>query len=489
MLQTAAASRFSTILALFMSHITRRSLFAAAGLPMIACKARPAGIRIEEIRFDYEDYHYRAPMKFGGVAVDRATVLNVHSTVSTAAGKRAHGFGSMPLSNPWAFPSRTMPYERTLEAMKNLASRIAPITGTCGLRGHPIDLNVELEPEYLKAAAQVSEQMRLDRPIPKLATLVTASAFDAAIHDAFGKLHNRSCYRTYGPEFMPYDLSRYLGPDFKGEYLDRYIAAAPKPRMPFYHLVGAADPIFESDIKQRLNDGLPETLAEWIVYNGLTHIKIKLNGDDLAWDLERVVNVERSAAETQRKRSVSNWVYSLDFNERCPNVEYLLSFLRRLKEQTPEGYERIQYIEQPTSRDLKADRQNVMHAAARMKPIVIDESLTDLENLLLSREMGYTGAALKACKQQSQAVLMAAAGIKYKMFLCVQDLACPGASLVHSAGLAAHVPGVAAIESNSGQYLPAANKGWEDRFPGIFKVRDGYMYTGGLQGPGLSAVS
>ncbi|MGI8405005.1 MAG: hypothetical protein ACR2OE_09630, partial [Thermomicrobiales bacterium] len=64
-----------------------------------------------------------------------------------------------------------------------------------------------------------------------------------------------------------------------------------------------------------------------------------------------------------------------------------------------------------------------------------ESALTDIEALLLSREMGYTGAALKACKQQSQAMLMAAVGQKNKMFLCVQDLTCPGASLIQSASL------------------------------------------------------
>jgi hypothetical protein len=137
---------------------------------------------------------------------------------------------------------------------------------------------------------------------------------------------------------------------------------------------------------------------------------------------------------------------------------------------------------------LKAHRENVMHEASKLKPVVIDESLTDLENLLLAREMGYTGAALKACKGQSQAVLMAAAAQKYKMFLCVQDLTCPGASMIYSAGLAAHIPGVAAIEANSIQYVPAANKGWEEKFPGIFIIKDGMMKTGVLDKPGLSAV-
>jgi len=126
-----------------------------------------------------------------------------------------------------------------------------------------------------------------------------------------------------------------------------------------------------------------------------------------------------------------------------------------------------------------------MHEAAKLKPVVIDESLTDLESLQLAREMGYTGAALKACKGQSQAVLMAAAAQKYKMFLCVQDLTCPGASLIHSAGLAAHIPGVAAIEANSRQYVPAANEPWVKRFPGIFIVKDGTMDTSILDVPGL----
>ena len=85
-------------------------------------------------------------------------------------------------------------------------------------------------------------------------------------------------------------------------------------------------------------------------------------------------------------------------------------------------------------------------------------------------------------------LLLAAAAQKYGMFLCVQDLTCPGASLIHSAGLAAHVPGVAAIEANSRQYVPLANRGWEERFPGIFRITDGTMTTGVLTGPGLGAV-
>ena len=98
------------------------------------------------MRFGYEDYIYRTPIKFGGAMVDRVTLLNVHCTVRTGAGKTAKGFGSMPLGNIWSFPSQTMSYDTTLGAMKALAERIAKITAGYKEAGHPIDINVALEP-------------------------------------------------------------------------------------------------------------------------------------------------------------------------------------------------------------------------------------------------------------------------------------------------------------------------------------------------------
>ena len=233
---------------------------------------------------------------------------------------------------------------------------------------------------------------------------------------------------------------------------------------------------------------MPNTLEEWIARDGLIHFKIKLNGGNLAADFERVVRIDRIVNRVQPTRGVKDWKYLLDFNEGCPNVGYLLEFLRKLREATPTGFDRILYIEQPTARDLQKDRANVMHQAARLRPIVADESLTDLESLLLAREMGYTGAALKACKGQTHAMLLAAAAQKFGMFLCVQDLTCPGASLIHSAGIAARVPGNAGIEANARQFVPSANQPWEARFPGLFTIRNGVMNTGQLTGPGLGAV-
>ncbi len=474
--------------------ITRRDfLRAASALPLTAAGWRsvaiaapkPTDIRIDDVRHWYDDYVYRAPYKFGGRVVDKVTLLNVRCRVTTRNGRSARGFGSMTMGNMWAFPSKTMSYETTLGAMKELAGRIERLVRSCTEIGHPLDLAYVLEPGFLKAAADVSGARKLDEPIPKLCTLVVASPFDAAIHDAFGKVHGRNVYATYGPDLMTHDVAHYLGPDFRGDRLDAALLAKRQEKIPLFHSVGGLDPLEARDVEKPLRDGLPETLPEWIERNGLVRIKIKLSGDDLKWDVERTLAIDRVAAGAQAKRGVRDWAYCLDFNERCPNVDYVLEALRQIRAGAPDGFTRILYVEQPTARDLKANRQNVMHQAAKLRPVVIDESLTDLESLLLAREMGYTGVALKACKGQSHAVLMAAAARKYKMFLCVQDLTCPGASLIHSVGISAHVPAVAGIEANARQYVPAANAPWQTRFPGIFTVTDGYMRTADIGGPGL----
>jgi hypothetical protein len=71
------------------------------------------------------------------------------------------------------------------------------------------------------------------------------------------------------------------------------------------------------------------------------------------------------------------------------------------------------------------------------------------------------------------------------MFLCVQDLTCPGYSYLQSAALAARIPTVEAFEGNGRQYCPTLNKPWARQFPGMFKISDGTVETGLLTGIGL----
>lgn len=478
-----------------MAGMSRRRAMGIGGAALVGGlhagrRARAAttggAIRIDAVRSVFQEHRYRTPYKFGGVPVDRATILDVEIDAVGAGGKRVTGFGSMPLGNVWSFPTRTLPYDVTLGAMKGLAGRMETIVAGCDEAAHPLELARILEPEFVHAAAEESAARKLAEPIPPLAILVTASAFDAALHDACGKALGRSAFLTLSPDLVGHDASRYLGDDFRGENLQDSIRPAPAPRVPLFHSVGGADPVREAEIKEKIDDGLPQALAGWIRFNGLERIKIKLQGEDLAWDIERTLAIDEVARAT---RPDTDWKYCADFNERCPNVEYVLEYLRKVEERSPACFRAIEYVEQPTSRNLRALPRVDMHAANKLRPIVVDEGLVDLESLIEARELGYTGLALKACKGQSHSVLFAAAARKYGMFLTVQDLTCPGAALVHSAAIAAWVPGTAGLEANARQYLPAANAPWAEKLPGLFTITDGLLHTDCLAGrPGLGAV-
>ena len=447
--------------------------------------SKATDIQLKSVSCSTTDIDYRTPIKFGGRVVVDVTVLDVTVEVESRDGRRATGTGSMPLGNVWGWPSQAVTAEQTLAAMVQMGKQLVEQANGCTETGHPLEITHAFAPNYAKVAEQVIADMQLDEPMPRLAQLVVASPVEAAVHDAYGKLLGQNSYNLLGSEFVNTDLAHYLTDEFVGEYLDSYTLRTPKARMPLYHLIGALDPLTDSDIEQRVDDGLPETLGEWIKADGLTHLKIKLNGDDLNWDVARVVAIERVAAEAQAARGCKQWHYSLDFNEKCANVQYVLDFLAHVGEQSPTALERAQYIEQPTHRDLHLNPENRMHEAAKIKPVVIDESLVDFESLQLARELGYSGVALKACKGQTEALLMGAAAQKYGLFLCVQDLTCTGASLLHSASLSARLPTIAAIEANGRQYCPAGNAGWDQRYPGMFNLSDGTVETGCLVGNGL----
>jgi len=391
----------------------------------------------------------------------------------------------MTMGNVWAWPSNRLSTDQTLAAMVEAGKRLARNANDYRGAGHPLEITHELSHSYQPTADAVTEEAGLAERMPPLAQRVAASPLEAAVYDAYGKALGENSYNLLGPEFANRDLAAYLTDEFAGEYLDQYTSRKPKASMPLYHLVGALDPLTDADVDTRVDDRLPETLPEWIAADGLTHLKIKLGGDDLAWDVDRVVSIERVAAEAQAARGCTARWDSADFNEQCASVEYVLDFLAQVRERSPAALARLQYIEQPTHRDLRANPENKMHRAAEIKPVVIDESLIDFESLLLSRELGYSGVALKACKGHSEALLMGAAAQRYGMFLCVQDLTCPGASFLHSATLSARIPTVAAIEGNARQYVPAANAGWSERFPSMFNITDGTLGTAALDGPGL----
>lgn len=439
-------------------------------------------ISLKSVSNATRSFDYRQPMKFGGRVVEDVCVLRTEVTVTQAGGrKKIKGTGEMTMGNAWAWPSK-IPGKVTLKLLLELANRLAARAEGANLSGDPLQITHQIAKLRDAVTAEMVQEYKITEQIPKLAAMLAASPLEAAVHDAFGRVHNANSFDLMTSEFLNDDLSVYLGEEFAGKYPSDYLSPKPKPTMPLYHLVGALDPLTMEDVKRRLDDGWPETLEEWLRSDGITHLKIKLAGNNIDWDVGRIVEVTRICEAVAPER---NWKLSFDFNEQCPNEDYVLDLLERIERLSKLSFDRLQYIEQPTPRDLTQRTEMTVHRISRIRPVVIDESLTDLESLRLARQRGYTGIALKACKGQSECLLMGAAGAHYKMFTCVQDLTCIGGSFLHSASVASRLPNVAAIEGNGRQYCPIGNEAYMKQYAPMFRVRYGTIPTELLDGHGL----
>ena len=441
-----------------------------------------------DLQLHTETFDYRTPMKFGGRVVRDVTVLSVDCEGASGLGT-ARGHGGMTMGVTWAWPDPSVDDAKKLDVVIALSRRLASSFMGDSRCGHPLDLCHRRIDSRMDDAAAVAEEFGLAGPIPPLAVLLAASPIEAALFDLHGKAAGQSAYALLSREHLAHDMAYYLGdPTYQGIHLDELISDQPTHQLPLYHLVGALDPLVAADVQQPVGDGAPETLAQWIERDGLSHLKIKLDGSDLDWDVDRVAGVFDVARRTDQGEKKS-WAFSLDFNERCEDEAYVLTMLDRLRDVAPDAISCIRYIEQPTHRDLESHPETTMHEVARRLPVVIDESLIDLKSLRTAINQGYSGIALKACKGHAEAILLGAVARHEKLYLCVQDLTCVGASLLHSASLAAHIPGVAAVESNGRQYCPQGNAEWMDSYADFFEIRNGTLPTGQLNGPGLGYAS
>ncbi|GIX00917.1 MAG: hypothetical protein KatS3mg111_4249 [Pirellulaceae bacterium] len=439
-------------------------------------------ITIQEVTNSTRSFSYRQPMKFGGRVVNDVTVLRTEIAVTRKGSrKKIHGVGEMTMGNAWAWPSK-IPDKITLRLMLELADRLAARVNEAKISGDALQVGEQIRGLREQIRQEMITEFKMSDPMPKLAAMVAASPLDAAVHDAWGRAHQRNAFQCLSSEFLNADLGEYLGEQFAGKYPADYVSAAPKPTMPLYHLVGALDPLSEADLRTRLNDGLPETLEEWLRLEGIKRLKIKLDGNDMDWDVGRIVEVTRICERVAPER---DWKLSFDFNEQCPNEDYVLDLLERLESLSRLSFERLQYIEQPSPRDLTQRSEFTVHRLSRIRPVVLDEALTDMEALKLARQRGYSGIALKACKGHTDCLFMGAAGAEFNLFTCMQDLTCVGGSFLHSAAIAAHFPHIPAIEGNGRQYCPAGNEAYMEDYAPMFRIRYGTVPTQLLDGPGL----
>jgi len=428
----------------------------------------------------------RIPLKFGPETTTEVVCARVCMTVANKQGQKATGWGETPLSVQWTWPGG-LSYQERCDTLQKFCRMLAEAWAGFDRQGHPVELGSDFIETVLPDLLERLNRERGEKAesMPHLAALVCCSAFDIALHDAYGKLLERDIYSTYNAEFMNKDLAAFIKPaerssiSFEGKYPEDFFCSPVPQSLPAWHLVGGKDLLDAAELTgDEPDDGYPVLLPDWIKRDGLTCLKVKLRGNDSQWDYERLLNV----GEISINEDVQ-WLTS-DFNCTVTDPAYVNDILDRLIDEYPGIYQMILYVEQPFPYDLEKNQIDV-HSVSARKPLFMDESAHDWKLIRLGRSLGWTGVALKTCKTQTGALLSLCWAKAHGMTLMVQDLTNPMLAQIPHVRLAAHAGTIMGVETNAMQFYPAASASEEAVHPGLYKRRDGQVDLSTIKGPGF----
>jgi L-alanine-DL-glutamate epimerase-like enolase superfamily enzyme len=414
---------------------------------------------------------------FGASLAGALTFAHVRVRVAGTDGREAEGWGAIFLSHPWAFPTADIAPEAKDALMRRIIEALGRHLVDQETSGHPLDHFLAIEPAMGDIAAGVAKAQGIDVPVPPMCTLVCLSPIDAALHDAYGKLHGVNAFDTLGPDHVGWDLSRVLGDAFSGTYLTDYLRTEPVESLPVWHTVGGTDPLTPEEAR----DAATAPLTEWIANDGVFAFKVKLKGQDLAWDIARLVDVHALAKEAGQGKKIRLFG---DLNEQGPSLEYIQGLVSGIRDRSPEAFAALEALEQPDRRDMGEDAMPLGEIAAQV-PIALDEGLVSLAAIDRAVELGWNAVCLKTCKTQSLMLLALAKASELRLGITVQDLTNPGISLLQSVALASRLPVTMPIETNQRQYYPKTSAPEAAVWPDAYRVTDGCVSAAGLAGPGL----
>lgn len=446
---------------------------------------KPTDIRPVAASLYFLPIRTRIPLKFGPEITTEVTCARVRLTVADRAGRTAFGWGETPLSVQWVWPS-SLSYAARHQVLQDFTIRLVHAWSDFNEFGHALEVGHSFTSKRLPVVLTESNRARQGQEtMPWLAALVCSSAFDIALHDAFGQLHDCKTYDTYTSEYISHDLSAYLQPaqgssvSFEGQFPADFLVNPAPTSLVAWHLVGGKDPIAPLELTgSEPNDGYPVVLRDWIRHDGLKCLKVKLRGDDFDWDYQRLTAIGRLAIEEN-----VDWL-STDFNCTVREPAYVNQILDRLLIEEPRIYAMILYVEQPFPYDLEANPMDVRSVVAR-KPLFMDESAHDWELIRLGRSLGWSGVALKTCKTQTGALLSLCWAKAHGMTLMVQDLTNPMLAQIPHVLLAAHADTIMGVETNAMQFYPDASDLERKIHPGLYKRNAGRVDFSTLDGAGF----
>lgn len=432
----------------------------------------------------------RMPFRFGVVTMEAAASATLELRVSVN-GKPATGYASDLLAYKW-FDKRP---EKT--PADNVADLIWVIEEALSVAGDlpeaPLfDLWRELDVEVDRRSVAAG--------FNRLGASFGTSMVERALIDALGRATGRSFFDMARSNAFGLDGAA-LFPELAGISLADVLPEKPLARIGLRHTVGLVDPIDAGDIApaDRLNDGQPETLADYIEQDDLYYLKIKIAGD-AASDLARLESIA-----SLLDRSGRTFALTLDGNEQYKRLDDFAGLMEaiRANAKLQRFYEAILFVEQPLERSVAlAGPLDQAALAAIGKPLLVDEADGWTSAYREAIALGYRGVSHKNCKGVTRSLLNAMLAFERNRiagpgayFQSAEDLTClPVVSLQADLAVVAAL-GISHVERNGHHYFhgldhlpPAEAEAALAAHPDLYRREGGSIVTA-INGGALDIAS
>ena len=370
-------------------------------------------IGLVDAQFYMRNVRTRMPFKYGVAVLTSVPILHVVARCRLGDGTEVAGVAADILPPKWFDKDPAKDYADNVEDLL-FAARAA--------RAAYMDAGRAPDSFFEIWQAGYAETLAAGdgRELNRLTSAHGSTLMERALIDALGRGMGATYFELIKSNSLGLDLGA-IHAELRGVDPAAVLGSMPLPRVHVRHTVGLADPIATDEIRpeERLDDGLPQSLEEYIERQGLSHFKVKVDGD-LVGDLERL-----TAIAALLDRSDAEYYITLDGNEQYRDMENFIELVAGIETGLPRFYESILYIEQPLERSIALDPalEDGIRAVGARRPVLIDESDEELDTFRRAIDLGYRGVSSKACKGLVKALAnLALAQRRSGSFLSAEDL-------------------------------------------------------------------
>lgn len=457
----------------------------------------PQHIKVVDGRIGINNAFARMPFRFGVVTIEAVANATLELDV-LINGKYVKGYASDLLAYKW-FDKRA---DKTPE---DNVTDLLWVVQTALDTAKNIDAGTVFS--IWKQLDDEIHRLAIEADFNHLGASFGVSMIERAMIDALGRATGQSFFQLVQANSLALQPAT-IFPELGALSLVDILPKAPLNSIALRHTVGLVDPITKADMSPQthVNDGLPETLQDYIETENLSYLKIKVGGNSEA-DLDRL-----QAIADLMERYDRRFYTTLDGNEQYKNIADFAALMDivRSRPSLQKLYNSIMFIEQPLDRAV-ALSQPLDQAGMNIigKPLLIDEADGWTTAYKQAIELGYHGVSHKNCKGVIRSLLNAMLVHHHNekpestthYFQSAEDLTCLPVVSLHADLAVAATLGISHAERNGHHYFKGLSilpfkeaEAALQAHPDLYHkqhgridltIRDGALSVASLQVPGM----